>query len=51
MTRSKRSAGEAGQRLRGATGDLDTALRHDPHGVRVQRLGVAARAAGLDGAR
>ena len=51
MTRSNRLSGEAGERLRRATGDVDTALGHDPHRVRVQRLRVAARAAGLDGAR
>ncbi len=44
-------AGEASERLRRPTGNVDTALRHDPHRVRVQWLGVAARAACLDGAR
>src|SRR5579859_610199 len=28
-------AGEAGERLRGAAGDVDAALSHDPHRVRV----------------
>ena len=43
--------GEAGERLGRATGDVDTTLSHDPHGVRVQRLGVAARTVCFDGAR
>src|SRR6188472_2278590 len=30
-------AGEAGERLRGATRDVDATLGHDPHRVRVQR--------------
>jgi hypothetical protein len=44
-------AGEAGERLRGTVGDVDAAFRHDPHRVRVQRLGVAPRATGVDSAR
>src|SRR5437660_8080102 len=44
-------AGEAGERLRGWAGDVDTSLRHDPYRVRMQRFGMAARAACLDGAR
>src|SRR5215207_411375 len=29
--------GEAGERLRGPAGDVDTALSHDPYRVRMQR--------------
>src|SRR5258708_27852427 len=40
-------AAEAGEWLRGATCDVDTALSHHPYRVWMQRFGMAARAARL----
>ena len=51
MTRSNRLRAKRVSDFVGRTGDVDTALSHDPHRVRVQRLGVAAGAACLDRAR
>ena len=41
------SAGEVGERLRRASGDVDAARGHHPYRVRVERLGMAASAAGV----
>ena len=40
--------GEPAQVLGRSPGDVDAPLGHDAHGVGMQRLGVAARAAGVD---
>ena len=49
MTRSKRVRAKLPQVLGGVAGDVDAPLGHHPHRVGVERLGVAAGAAGVDG--
>ena len=49
MTRSKRVRAKLAQRLGGVAGDVDAALGHHAHCVGVERLGMAAGAAGVDG--
>ena len=49
ITRSKRDPGELPQVLGGVGGDVDAPLGHHPHGVGVERLGVAPCAARVDG--
>ena len=50
MTRSKRVRAKRSRCLVVSAGDVDAALGHHPHGVRVERLGMAPGAAGVDGA-